>query len=412
MKSSVSDVVIIGAGAVGCAIAYTLAKTGKYRIIVLEKNDTVPGRNQSARNAGVIHGGIYYPKDREPLKAQLCVRGNALLYEFCDRYHVPHKNVGKLVIATNPQQEEYLEYILNIAKENGVPGIKMITGEEVRRLEPNVRASCALHVPSSGLLEPDALVSAYASLAKLHGAVFVTGTEVTNVRANKQGLTVEATRTPSRKDSPFMKGLSFSADVLINAAGLWSDDIARMTDPTLPYTIDPVRGELAMYTSEVDTAVGMNIYQAPYGYWNDTGEKADVPVAEFERLMKEGKITRTVGVHLTPTFEKVRTGGWKVSKAVAVGPLKTVGKGKDNYEGDRRKSEDYIQKVSHFFPTLQADALSGRYTGIMAVLPDHYDFVIQRDKIHANVIHLIGIDSPGLTSSLAIGEYVALQLCQ
>ncbi len=406
MKSKVADVVIIGAGAVGCAIAYMLAKTGKYRIIVLEKNETIPGRNQSARNAGVIHGGIYYPKDREPLKAQLCVRGNALLYEFCSTYSVPHKNVGKLVIATNPRQEEYLEYILNIAKENGVSGIKKITGEEVRRLEPNVSASCALHVPSSGLLEPNALVSAYACLAKLHGAVFLSGVDVIDIQSDGKKVTV---MTTSKKVRPFQKkGLTFPVmtDMLINAAGLWSDDIARMIDPTLPYTIDPVRGELAMYPSDKNTAVGMNIYQVPYGYWNDTGEKADVPVAEFERLMKKGKITRTVGVHLTPTFEKVSTGGWKVGKTVAAGPLKTVGKGKDNYEGDRRKSEDYIQKINHFFPGLSADGLSGRYTGIMAVLPNHYDFIIEKDKKHSNVINLIGIDSPGLTSSLAIAEYV------
>lgn len=392
-----NTVTIIGGGAVGCALAYTLAKTKKYRVVLIEKNDTIPGTNQSSRNAGVIHSGLYYPRATEPLKSRLCVEGNALLYEFCEQFRVPYKNVGKLVVATTPMQEAYLDYFLTIARENGVPGITKITGAEVAKREPNVHAIAALLVPSSGVLDPDQLVACYAALARVHGAVFLTATEMTAL--SQRGAAWEITG----KQQGEMKTLT--TDILINAAGLWSDDVARMIDPDVPYQIDPVRGELAMYPQTTATAIGMNIYQAPYGYWNDTGEKADVPVREFVSLLAQGKITRTVGVHLTPTFAP--TGNtWQISDTVAVGPLKTVGKGKDNYQGDKRSSEDYIAKVHHFFPSLKVDMLTGRYNGIMAVLPHHYDFVIEKHSRYANVVNLVGIDSPGLTSSLAIAAYV------
>ena len=145
---------IIGGGVVGCAIALEISREYNKNIVLIEKNRQIKGENQSSRNSGVIHAGIYYDNNREPLKARLCVKGNDLLYKFCTKYNIPHKKTGKLVVAVNSLEEEYLEDLYRVALENNVPGIKIIDSKEVKKFEPNVRAISALYVPTSGIIEP------------------------------------------------------------------------------------------------------------------------------------------------------------------------------------------------------------------------------------------------------------------
>lgn len=395
-------VLVVGGGVVGCAIAYELSRSIVDRVFVVERNGSIRGENQSSRNSGVIHAGIYYPQKTCSLKARLCVEGNRMLYEFCEKHGVPYKKTGKLVVATNPREEEYLARdILMIAQENNVPDVAFISGREVKKLEPNVVATSALFVPTSGIVDATGLVNKLHMLAESRGAVFVTGTEVVNVAAKGEGFDI-TTRSGGTTET-------FEARFLINAAGLYSDRIAKMVNPDSPYEIDPVRGESAKFykTKRADIFMsGMNVYPAPYGYYNNTGEKADVGFDEFRRLLDAGIVAKAVGIHLTPTFD-VADGRYVLGSTVTVGPTTTVGIGREDYSSNLREADYYAAGVRRFFPHVRAEDLLPHQAGIRAKLKGHSDFVIERDERYPRCIHLVGIDSPGLTSSLSIASYVA-----
>ncbi len=395
-----ADITIIGGGVIGNAIAYELSKQTDKDIFLIERNSNFQGENQSSRNSGVIHAGIYYPKKKGPLKAKFCVEGNQLLYEFCKRHGVPHKNTGKLLVATNDQEEEYLDDTLNTALENGVPCIRKISGEEARQMEPNVKATSALIVPTSGIIEPTEYVRKLHYLADSNGVLSVPGTEVISIKP-KNGIFEVMTQSGINKEL-------FETSMIVNAAGLYSDKIARMVNTNSPYVMDPVRGEAAKFYKtrrpELDMK-GMNVYPAPYGFYNDTGKKAEVPFEEFKRLIKEGAVTKTVGVHLTPTFDIVDR-EYDIGKTVTLGPTSTVDIGREDYNTDLHPTEHYYNKVKNFFPNLRLEDIELHQAGIRAKLRDHYDFVVERDSKHSNCINVLGIDSPGLTSSLAIAKYV------
>jgi L-2-hydroxyglutarate oxidase LhgO len=391
---------IIGGGVIGCAVAYELSKYLKGEICLLEKNLRMMCENQSLRNSGVVHAGIYYPKKKEPLKAKLCVEGNKLLYDFCEEHEVQYKQTGKLVVANTDMEEEYLDDVLRIALGNGVPGIKKISRREALRMEPNVEVQSALYVPTSGIVEAAEFTQKLCSLAKLSGVYILPGNEVVDINVGKNTLEVRVNLGGVRT--------MFETEILINAAGLYSDEIAKIVNPESPYEIDPVRGESAKFYKSRREDISMeemNVYPAPYGYYTATGEKADVSLNKFKRLLEEGKITRTVGVHLTPTFNSVGEEN-VIGKTVIVGPIKTTKVGKEDYGFNLKPEEKYLEMVKSFFPNLRKEDIQLHQTGIMAVLKRHPDFVIERDKKFPNCINLIGIDSPGLTASLAIGKYV------
>ena len=192
--------------------------------------------------------------------------------------------------------------------------------------------------------------------------------------------------------------------------------------------MEPVRGEAAKFykTRRSDVWMsGMNVYPAPYGFYNDTGERARVPFKEFQRLVDEGKVTRTVGLHLTPTFGDDdfgdddtgefcdANGNPAISKTVTIGPTSTVGVGKEDYKYNLHPEGHYLEGVRRFFPGLRLSDIELNQAGIRAKLKnhyDHYDFVIERDPCFPNLVNLVGIDSPGLTASLAIADYVVNEL--
>lgn len=391
------SVTIIGGGAVGCAIAYELSKDPEREIFLIEKNGKINAENQSSRNSGVIHAGIYYPKSKGPLKAQLCVEGNKLLYEFCEEHDVPHKRTGKLLVATNSLEEEYLDDVLNTAIDNNVPGAKRISGEEARRMEPNVKATAAAYFPTTGIIEPTEYILRLKELAENSGAVFVVGYKVVDIKSgNKFEVFTESNNQTE----------TIETDLVINAAGLYSDDIAKMINPDSPYIIDPVRGEAAkFYAKRRDiTMNGMNVYPVPFGFYNSTGEKAEVSLSEFKKLLGEKKVSKTVGIHLTPTFDKVND-QYVVGTTVTIGPTTTINTGKEDYRSSN-PPEHYLKEVARFFPNIKIEDIKLHQAGIRAKLKEQYDFIIENDRKNPNFINVVGIDSPGLTSSLAIARYV------
>jgi L-2-hydroxyglutarate oxidase LhgO len=393
------SITIVGGGVVGCAVAYELSKTGARDILLVEKNPKIKGDNQSSRNSGVIHAGIYYSQAVEPFKARFCVEGNRLLYEFCEEFGVPHRRTGKLVVAVDDLEAEYLEEARSDAADNAVPGFRALDGREIGKMEPSVCASKALYFPTTGLVEPTEFVEALHLQAEARGVLFLPGNRVVRVAPQKDFLEVA---TESREGTE-----TFATGLLINAAGLYSDEVARLINPGSPYRILPVRGEWAKFIKDRRPEISLserNIYPAPYGADNATGERVRVPYAEYKRLLEQGRVTKSIGLHLSPTFD-LAGGEYVVGRTVIVGPTYVVGVEKEDYSAKHREAY-YPDKVNSFFPGLRTEDLELHSTGIRAKLQGRSDFVIERDAKDPRCINLLGIDSPGLTASLAIARYV------
>ncbi|MGH7245806.1 MAG: NAD(P)/FAD-dependent oxidoreductase [Candidatus Levyibacteriota bacterium] len=397
-----SSIMIIGGGIVGCAVALELSEKGWKNITVVERNKTIPGLNQSSTNEGTIHSGIYHPKSVMPLKAKLSAEGNRLMYKFLKKHHLPYKKIGKLIIATNVFEESYLDFFLSIGKENGVARVKKISGEKAKKLEPNLgNVTAALRVPSTGSSSPDALIRKVKELAEKNGVRFLLQTTATVIKPAKKQI--ELTLQTSRGKKTLL------SDFLINSAGLYSDEIAKMINPKSPYVIEPARGEFYAYDSQKarsNIKVNMHIYQPPYCYTTKNGnmEILKIPASRLKTRLKKGDVIITAGVHISPAYAKKRD-RYGLNK-ITISPLKTTGLGKGNYKTKLHPAKDYITKINYFFPHLTASDIKKDHTGIMSPLKNHRDFVIEKDKKFPNCINLIGMESPAWTSCFAIAKYV------
>ncbi len=374
-------VTVVGAGVVGCAVARELAQAGQ-EVLVLERNPGVTqGENQSSRNSGVIHAGLYYDQRTRPLKAALCVEGNGLLYEFCERYQVPALRTGKLVAAVTAEEEAVLRTYEERSRQNQVP-VAWLSGGQVREMEPQVRARAALHLPTSGIIDPTALVHKLYALASGHGAQFVTQTQLIGVEPRQEGLLLRVRYRDGAEDS-LLSGL------LVNCAGVYSDEVARMVDAASPYQIDPVRSEAMKFYRHKRPELGlkgMNVYPAPY--------KLTTPHGSYF----------TVGVHLTPTLESDARGNLSLGPVVTVGPLNLPAAEREDYGGEYQPVQVFLEKVQGFFPGLTAEDLEPHQVGIQARLAGIQDWVMERSPAEPRCLNLLGIDSPGLTASLAIAR--------
>jgi len=377
--SDVIGLTVIGAGVVGCAVARELAEAGE-EVLVLERNPGVSqGENQSSRNSGVIHSGLYYDQATRPLKAALCVRGNALLYDFCAEHHVPALACGKLVVGTRPEHHEILALYEQRARENGVP-VELISGERVRELEPRVACRQALLLPSAGVVDAAALVHRLYALASGHGAQFMPQTRLSAARATPEGLELTITYRDGASDT-------FLTKRMVNCAGLYADEVARMLDPASPHVVDPTRSEAVKFYRSKRPELGlkgMNIYPTPTLLHTDHG-------THF-----------TVGVHLTPTLVPGPEGGPALGSEVTIGPLGHGCKNKEDYGGDYPPMQDFHSLVAPFFPGLRVEDLQPHQVGIQARLLNNPDFVVEFSPAEPRLLNLAGIDSPGLTSSLAL----------
>jgi glycerol-3-phosphate dehydrogenase len=357
-----ANVVIIGGGVVGCAIA--AATSAKWSDVFLLEQMPKLGMGASSRNSGVIHSGLYYTPGS--LKARLCVRGNQLTHEFCAAHGVPHRNTGKLVVATTKGQEATLEELMERGKANGVGGLRIINSAAIRAREPHIAGTAAIEVPSTGIVASEELVKAYARIATEHGADLVTHAKVQSLEP-QNGL-VRVTSNAGE----------IEARCLVNSAGLFADEMAALLNsPMAKHKIYPVRGEYCeIVRSRRDLVRGL-VYPLPH---------------------PEGL---SLGVHLTKTL-------WD---GVLVGPTAHYIADKNDYESNRPPVQDFARMAQPMLPEIRAEDLVPAYTGIRAKLAppgSHHatDFVIERDPQFTNVVHLIGMESPALTSAGAIAEYV------
>jgi L-2-hydroxyglutarate oxidase LhgO len=378
------NIAIIGGGIIGCCVALELAKTRK-DIYVFEKNPGITrGENQSSRNSGVLHAGIYYEQDIRPLKGRLCVEGNRLWYEFAQKYQLPCKQTGKLLVANNEAESRILDKYLLQAKTNRVPGVRKIGADEIRQLEPNVCAHSALLVPTSGIVDPIALLhQAYAS-ANNRDANFMFETEVVDLELSDGEVIVHIRYRDGHEDR-------IRTNTVINAAGVHAVDIARMTDPQIPTKPALIRGDSFKFYRNRRPELflqGMNVYPTPIVVDTPTGRHL------------------TVGVHLTPTFDMV-DGAMVIGDTVTVGPkLIPVAHFEDYNSTPVPPPEMFLENMA-FFPGLTAADLEYHQGGIQARLDGFHDFYIKPDSNTDRVIHLLGIDSPGLTAAPAIAKIVA-----
>lgn len=357
-----ANVVIVGGGVVGCAVAAELVPRVS-DVFLLEALPRV-GLVTSSRNSGVIHSGIYYAP--ASLKARHCVEGNRLIYEFCAAHGVPHQRTGKFVVATTAEEEQELHALLARGRENGVSGLELLTATELRRHEPHVAGRAALRVPSTGLLVSEDLVKAYAAAAQRHGAYIATEARLESVEPAAAGVRLRAGQAGE-----------LETRVLVNTAGLHADEVAALFGFTR-YKIYPCRGEYWEVAPAKAHLVNALVYPTP----DPTG--------------------LSLGVHLTKTL-------WGT---LLLGPNARYVADKDDYERDLEPRETFCARVQKLLPQLRPDDLRPAYSGLRAKLtpPGQHgaeDFVVTRDPSYPHVIHLIGIDSPGLTSAPALAKRVA-----
>ena len=353
------DVAVIGGGVTGLASALALAERGA-SVCLLER-EPKPGRATSTHNSGVIHAGLYYPEGS--LKARLCVEGRDRLYAFCEKHRVPHARCGKLVIAANEHEIEELHKLRQTARRNGVT-IDDADAAFIRAREPNVRAVAALWSPDTGIVEAEALVKALEHLCKQHDVAVVVGSPLVAAEPGADGIELA---TPHER---------FVAHTVVNAAGLYADVVSAQLGAS-NFTIYPCRGEYAELAPSKRHMVNGLVYPLPHA--SGAG----------------------LGVHLAKTT-------WGT---VTLGPTIRYQDSKDDYESGRMPLEDFVEPAQRLLPWVTLADLQPGGSGIRAKLQGPgqkvADFKIERDALNPRVIQAAGIDSPGLTSCLAIGELVA-----
>jgi len=364
------DAVVVGAGAVGLACGYALAKRGLV-VAVLESEGHI-GQGVSSRNSEVIHGGLYYPTGS--LKARLCVQGRRLLYAFLDTHNVAYKRCGKLVVATSDDEIPRLDAIWDQALANDVEGMERLTGARARAMEPGLNAHAALLSPQSGVFASHDYMLALQGEIEAAGGVVVLSTPFEGAQALPGGgFTVRAGGADPT---------SLTCRLLVTAPGLSSQDVA---------------GRIEGYPAD-------HIPEAHYGkgvYFRLTGK------APFQRLIYPPPIHGALGTHYRNDL-----GG----QAVFGPDLEYVPE--PDYSVDPAKADVFAAYIRKFWPGLPDGALQPDYAGVRPKLhgPDEPqpDFQLRGVEDHGfeGLMALFGIESPGLTSSLAIGEAVATRLLQ
>jgi len=364
-----ANILIIGGGVVGCAIARAVSE--HWQDVFLVEQFPKLGMATSTRNSGVNHSGIYYPKNS--LKARHCVEGNRLTYDFCKKHSVPFRHTGKLVVAANAHEEEELVALKKRGEDNGVEGLRIISPIEIRVREPFVKGVAALDVPSTGIVSAEELVHAYARVATNQGANIVTRAQVVSLEPSRDTIRV-GLRIGDEEDS---QRETIEAKCVINAAGLFADEVAALLG-NQSWRIYPVRGEYCEIRGPQSLLIKNLVYPLPHS---------------------DGL---SLGVHFTKTL-------WGT---VLVGPTAMYVEGKDNYEKNRLPISAFAESAKTLVPEIEERDLQLGYSGLRPKLVPPggkgiADFVITRDSNVPQAIHLVGIESPGLTAAPAIAEHVS-----
>ncbi len=355
------DVLIVGAGVVGLAVASELSK--KYSVVIVERHSSF-GQETSSRNSEVIHAGIHYPPGS--LKAKLCVEGNRMLYNICKKNNIGFKKLGKFIVATNDEEIKMLEVLKERGERNGVEGLKFYERKDIKKIEPYVDAKLAIYSPSSGILDSHGLMKHFASVAESNGALFAYHSEVINIEKVRDGFKIKV------KNSGIEE---VTARILVNSAGLSSDKIAQM--------------------------VGIDIDKAGYRLHFCKGDYFSWNKRLLNHLIYPIPGKFSIGIHA----------GLDLTGSIKFGP-NAYFVDEINYNIESKKKEFY-NSIRKYLPSVKLDELSPAMSGIRPKLQrpdeDFRDFVIshESEKGLPGLINLIGIESPGLTASPAIAKCVS-----
>lgn len=357
------DCVVIGAGVVGLAVGRSLALAGR-EVVVLEAESEI-GMHTSSRNSEVIHAGLYYATNS--LKARLCVSGKQMLYDYCEAHHVPVNRIGKLIVASGEAEIARLQEIRRQAEINGVHDLRFLDTGEVRELEPAVVCDAAMLSPSTGIIDSHALMLSLQGEIEAHGGYVITNSRVASVRPSSGGfeLVVDGSDEP------------IECTTLVNSAGLFAGDLA-----------DSIEGCPDSARPHVHYAVGH--------YYAYQGK------SPFNHLVYPVPVDGGLGIHATNDMGDSARFGPDVEWVDRI-----------DYAFDDSRRARFVAAIRRYFPSLDESKLASAYTGIRPKLSGPgeppRDFLIQGADTHGmpGLINLFGIESPGLTAALAIGDYVA-----
>ena len=357
------ECVVVGAGVVGLAVARALAQAGR-EVILLEAAEGI-GTATSSRNSEVIHGGIYYPANS--LMARFCVAGRRKLYALCAERGVPHRNCGKLIVATSAREDAMLAGIKQRAEANGVEGMRVLTAAEAISMEPALSCTSALYSPATGIIDSHGFMLALLGDAEHAGAVPVLFSPVTGGRVGGGRIEIDV-----GGEDP----MTLRCRMLVNSAGLHAPDVAR-------------------------TLAGMPADRIPSAYYAKGNYFTLAGRSPFSRLIYPVPVPGGLGVHLTIDLGGQARFGPDVQWIDSI-----------DYTVDPARCESFYAAVRTYWPGLKDNALQPGYAGIRPkIVPPGapaQDFVVQGPQTHGvpGLINLFGIESPGLTASLAIADYV------
>lgn len=356
--------IVVGAGVVGLTCARDLSRNG-IDVVILEQHEAI-GQETSSRSSEVIHSGLYYPSGS--LKARLCVEGQQLLYDYCETHGISHRRCGKLVVATHGGQEEKLQQIYEQAHKNGVDDVALITGHQARTIEPELNCTAALESPSTGIIDSHSLMVSLLGEAENRGASLALRARVLSGTV-KNGLHEVRVHTDDGE-------MLLSAGILINAAGLHAPG-------------------LALKLSGMPTQLVPGSWFAKGNYFALSGR------APFSHLIYPVPEPGGLGVHLTLDLGQQARFGPDVEWV-----------GIPEYSVSSQRSAGFYAEIRRYWPALPDDALVPAYSGIRPKISapgaPAADFMIQGPADHGmqGLVNLYGIESPGLTACLAIGQYV------
>jgi len=361
------DILVVGAGVVGLAIARALALRG-HGVIVAEATGGI-GNGVSSRNSEVIHGGMYYPSGS--LRARHCVAGRRMLYAFCESHGVPHRKCGKLIVATNALEQAKIEGIYEQGIANGVEGLSFLSGDDARALEPNLSCTGAVLSRETGIVDSHALMLALQGDLEAAGGMIAFHTPVERIARTRSGWEVQTGGA---------EPAALPVDAVINAAGLGAQGLARETEDYPAGRVPP-------------------LVLAKGNYFGCLGRPA------FSHLVYPAPVDGGLGTHVTLDLAgRMRFGPdveWIEREA---------------YEVDPARAESFYASIRRYWPSLPDGALVPDYAGVRPKLTGPgeaaADFLIDGPAEHGlpGLVHLFGIESPGLTSSLSIAEDVADRL--
>jgi len=360
------DAVVVGAGVVGLACAYELSR--RLESVVVIEREVGPGREISSRNSGVIHAGIYYPKDS--LKTRMCIEGNRRLYEWCDTHDVSYKRTGKLIVATNARDEDRLRAIARHASEVGAGELRLMSGTEAREREPELRCALALHSPTSGVVDVHEFIASLVRQIKDADGAVVYHTAVEEIEGSQDGWLVRTRDTMGSQEE-------LRTRRIVNAAGLSALDVAArsgLSGTELPWRLFPCKGSYFALGAGAPPTRNSLIYPLPEG--------------------------GGLGVHITADISGARRAGPDAEFIDVI-----------DYSVDESRAERFAEAVARYLPAIRPEHLTPDYSGIRPKLVGpgggFADFVISSPPSQPGVVHLIGIESPGLTGALAIGAHVS-----